>query len=165
MTSLEFILLLGFVSIRIRSNPFESVRIRSNPLESFPLSASEDILDLDIGPDRESGHLLTSLRQENLSQRSIIRAGHASFFCVTASSGKNYQVKKLSTISVSPSSHPNTGERSAAPVFIPLEGLSCRWRNDAEKILCAQHCQTFYPYSHKFNSLHKDYSKIFLNCH
>ena len=61
MTSLEFILLLGFVSIRIRSNPFESVRIRSNPFESFPLSASEDILDLDIGPDRESGHLLTSL--------------------------------------------------------------------------------------------------------
>ena len=86
------------------SNPFKSVRIRSNPFESFPLSASEDILDLDIGPDRESGYLLTSLRQENLSQRSKIRAGHASFFCVTASSGKNYQLKKLSAISRSP--HP-----------------------------------------------------------
>ena len=34
MTSLEFILLLGFVSIRIRSNPFESVRIRLNPFLS-----------------------------------------------------------------------------------------------------------------------------------
>ena len=40
MTSLEFILFLGFVSIRIRSNPFESVRIRLNPFESVWILSS-----------------------------------------------------------------------------------------------------------------------------